>query len=97
VNTYTVNRKHCLPLSYHSASPCVRKAMREASHVEVATFTDKAEALQHAEALHVATGLFHGVAVYKNGCLHGGAMAEVNKPNRIRRERKAARMSGGEG
>jgi hypothetical protein len=82
VNTYTVSRMHCLPLGYHSAPPCTRKAMREASHVDVATFTDREEALQHAEALHAATGLFHGVAVYKNGRLHGGALA---------------RMTGGEG
>jgi hypothetical protein len=96
VNTYTVNRKHCLPLGYHSAPPCVRKAMREASHVDVATFTDKAEALQHAEALHVATG-----CSMASPCTRTGACMAARWPRSISRTVSAgsarARMSGGEG
>jgi hypothetical protein len=91
--TYTVDRKHCLPLGYHSAPPRAQKAMRDAAHVAVATFTSKPKALQYADAQHVATGLFHGVAVYMNGRLVGGARTEVRTKD-LCSAHKARRMAG---
>jgi hypothetical protein len=94
--TFTVGRRYCLPLGYHSAPPCARKAMREASWVDVMTYTDKDVALRHAEALHVATGLFHDVAVYRDGRLFGGARVDLSNKDRSNAHR-ARRMAGGEG